>query len=44
MSKFITVFDRDRDMVGIAVPDLEKIKEIQAEEAHVTYQKILLAK
>jgi hypothetical protein len=44
MSKFITVFDRDQDMVGIAVPDLENIKKIQAKEAHVEYQKMLLAK
>ncbi len=44
MGKFITVFDRDRDMVGIAVPDLENIKKIQAEEANANYQKMLLAK
>jgi hypothetical protein len=44
MSKFITVFDRDRDLVGIAVPDLAAIESIQSEEAHITYEKMLLAR
>lgn len=37
LSKMITIYDRDNDLVGIVDPDLQRIKDIQSKEVKSSF-------